>query len=135
VQPEVKVGIRSDKVLSVEDFEYEAASEFRSCNVKGSIEYDISVEPKDFTGIVYLRGIKVGYASIWTDTMDDQLIFKDGKLVYGINILQYKLLDDPKVEREAVCKSKSSSDIKLISLGEALFALPGAPASAQPTSN
>jgi hypothetical protein len=125
MQPDVKVSINSDKVLGVKDFEYTPATEYSSCNVTGAIEYDIAVEPKNFTGIIYFKGMKVRYADTWTAEEDNQATFVDGKQVYGISIGQFAYAEDSKAKKEALCSSKSSSDIKLISLGEALFATPG----------
>ncbi len=125
MQPDVKVSINSDKVLGVKDFEYTPATEYSSCSVNGIIEYDISVEPKNFTGIVHLRGTKIRYANTWTRSEDSHLTFINGKLLDGLNVYQYSLEDDSNIQKQAICKTKSSSDIKLISLGDALFATPG----------
>lgn len=130
MQPDVKVSINSDKVLGVKDFEYTPATDYSSCSISGSIEYDISVEPKNFTGMVYLRDAKIRYANTWTKTEDTQITFVNGRLLDGVNVFQYSSLDDPNIAKEATCKSKSSSDIRLISLGEALYAIPGIKATA-----
>ncbi|WP_398335988.1 hypothetical protein [Vulcanococcus sp.] len=130
MQPDVKISINSDEVLGVKDFVHTPATEYSSCSISGSIEYDISVEPKNFTGIVYLRDAKIRYANTWTKTEDTQITFVNGKLLDGVNVYQYSLSDDSIIQKEAICKSKSSSEIRLISLGEALFAIPGIKATA-----
>ena len=125
IQPDVKVNINSDKVLGVKNFEYTPATEYSSCNVTGSIEYDIAVEPKNFTGIIYFKDMKIRYADTWTATEDNQVTFVNGRQQYGTSISQFAYAEDSKAKKEALCSSRSSSDIKLISLGEALFAQPG----------
>jgi len=124
-QPEVKLTIQSGKILDVKDFEYKPASEYSSCVLSGIIEFDIAVEPKNFTGLVFLQDIKIRYADTWTRTENGSITFINGKQYKGMSISEYPLSEDSQIKKDAICKSKSSSDVKLVSLGEGLFATQG----------
>ena len=124
-QPEVKLTIQSDKILGVKNFEYKPATEYGSCDITGTIEFDIAVEPKNFTGSVHLKDIKIRYADTWTRTEDGSITFINGKQYEGMSITEYTMQEDSKNEKDAICKSRSSSHIKLVSLGEAIFATQG----------
>lgn len=125
-QQEVRVAIKSDKVLSVKNFEYTPATAYSPCNLSGVIEYDVSIEPSNFTGYVQLKDAVIQYGGTWKKVGDTVLAFVDGKQVDGTNIYQYPLEESSTAEKQATCASKSSSDIKLISLGKPMFALHGA---------
>jgi len=124
---EVKISLNSDKVLGVKDFKFEPAGEYTGCQVSGTIEYDIKIEPANFTGSVELDKVVIEYAGKWrAEPQIFYLTFLEGKSVGGgIGIGQYASSDDSKDMKEAVCASKSSSDIKIASLGTGLVALPG----------
>lgn len=122
---EVKITINSDKILSVKDFSYAPASDYSPCNVDGNIEYDISVEPPDFTGMAQVKDAELLYGGKWKKKTSLVFYFKEGRQLFGTNISQYPLADASAEEKNATCASKSSSDIKLVSLGEPVFALSG----------
>ena len=124
-QPEVKLTIQSGKILDVKNFEYKPATEYGSCELTGTIEFDIAVEPKNFTGVVLLQDIKIRYAGTWTRTENGGISFVNGKQYGGMSISEYPLSEDSQNKKDAICKSKSSSDVKLVSLGEGLFATQG----------
>jgi hypothetical protein len=125
VQPEVRLSIKSDRILGVEDFEYSPAGSFSPCNVSGEIEYDIGVEPSNFTGYVQVKDAVIEYAGKWKKIDSRSFSFVNGKQVHGTSIYQYPLDDASAVEKEATCASRSSSDIKLISLGKPIYAIHG----------
>jgi hypothetical protein len=124
---EVKISLNSDKVLGVRDFKFEPAGEYSGCTISGAIDYDIKIEPANFTGGVQLDKVVIEYAGKWRAEPDSQFLnFVEGKMVGGgFSVYQYGSLDDSKDKKEAICASKSSSDIKIASLGTALLALPG----------
>ena len=124
-QPEVKLTIQSGKILDVKNFEYKPATEYGSCDITGIIEFDIAVEPKNFTGVVFLKDIKIRYADTWTRTENGGITFVNGKQYAGMSIGEYPLSEDSQNKKDAICKSKSSSDVKLVSLGEGVFATQG----------
>jgi len=124
---EVKISLNSDKVLGVKDFKFEPAVEYSGCSVAGSIEYDFKIEPANFTGRVILDKVVIEYAGKWrAEPQSIDLYFLEGKLVgHGLYVGQYVYTTDSKDKKEAVCASKSSSDIKITSLGTGLLAMPG----------
>lgn len=124
----LKISLNSDKVLSVSRFEFEPGDELSGCSVSGTIEYDIKIEPENYTGIIDFNGLVLEYAGKWRSEPDSQLLtYLDGKLIKnsGINIYASASSDDPKDKKEALCASKSSSDIKVVSLGDPVIAYPG----------
>jgi len=131
----VKVILNSDKILDVQKFEYDSSGiggVSYYCSVSGSIKYDITFEPSNFTGAVSLNNLVLEYAGKWrSEPQTVYLDVLDGKLVNGtgINITESSNSDDPKDKKEAVCASKSSSDIKIASLGEPVLVFPGLKAS------
>ena len=124
---EVKISLNSDKVLGVSDFEFEPAGKYSGCSVSGKIEYDIKIEPSNFTGVVNLDEVVVEYAGKWRAKPEPfYLPFVEGKIVEGgFQVSEYTFSEDPQDKKQAICASKSSSDIKLASLGTGLNALPG----------
>ena len=130
---EVKVSLGSGKILSVKDFEYKPAEEYIGCSVSGIILYDIKVDPQNFTGSVVIDNVVIEYAGKYrAKPQSVTLKFVGGKPIgEGIYIGEYisAVTDEPKDKREAVCASKSTSDIKIVSLGEPIIALPGVKAS------
>jgi len=124
---EVKISLNSDKVLGVKDFEFKPAGEYIGCSVSGIIDYDIRVEPANFTGQVLLDKVVIEYAGKWrAEPQSIYLNFLEGKTVgNGLFVSEYVSTDDSRDKKEAVCASKSSSDIKITSLGTGLLALPG----------
>jgi len=130
---EVKVSLGSGKILSVKDFEYEPAGEYSGCSVSGSILYDLKVDPQNFTGVVVLDDVVLEYAGKYrAKPKSFQPFFLDGKPVgEGVYIGEYisSVIPEPKEKREAICASKSTSDIRIVSLGEPVIALPGVKAS------
>jgi len=123
----VRVRIASDKILNVSDFKSEPATAYSSCSVSGFIKFDLSVEPSNFTGMVIGQEASINYAGKWTDNKTEYWItFVEGKQVgQGINIGQYALNEEPQEMKESICATKSSSDIKLVSLGNPEIALSG----------
>ena len=122
---EVKVSLNSDKVLGVSEFEFEPGGEYSGCTVSGIIDYDIKIEPENFTGTVQLDKVIIEYAGKWRAKPEYfYLVFLEGKMVSGFDVSQYGSSDDSKDKKEAVCASKSSSDIKITSLGTGLVAVP-----------
>ena len=124
----LKISLDSDKVLGVSRFEFEPGDELSSCSVSGTIEYDIKLEPENYTGTVSFSGFVLEYAGKWRSEPDDQyLTYLEGKLIKnsGINIYASASSDDPKDKKEALCASKSSSDVKVVSLGDPVIAFPG----------
>jgi len=124
---DVRVRIASDKILNVSDFKSEPATTYSPCSVSGLIKYDLSVEPSNFTGIIVGQEAAISYAGKWTDKKTEYWItFVEGKQVSeGISIGQYPLDEEPQEMKKAICATKSSSDIKLVSLGNPEIALPG----------
>ena len=124
---EVKISLNSDKVLGVSDFKFEPAGEYLGCSVSGSIDYDIQIEPANFTGAVQLDEVVLEYAGKWRAKPQFVFLnFVEGKMVGGgFSVSEFASSDDPKDKKEAICASKSSSDIKIASLGTGLNALPG----------
>jgi hypothetical protein len=124
---ELKVSLNSDKILGVRDLIFDSGGEFSGCSVSGSIEYDIKIEPEDFTGVVMFNEVVFEYAGKWRSEPEfKSLVYSNGKwLEGGMNVSAYASLDDPKDKKEALCSAKSSSDIRIVSLGEAVIALPG----------
>ena len=124
---EVKVSLNSDKILGVSDFKSEPAGEYSGCSVSGSIDYDIKIEPANFTGVVQLDDVVIEYAGKWrAKPQFFYLNFVEGKMTRGgFSVSEYASSDDPKDKKEAICASKSSSDIRIASLGTGLNALPG----------
>lgn len=124
----LKISLNSDKVLGVSEFKFEPGDEYSSCSVSGTIEYDIKLEPENHTGSVVFNGFVLEYAGKWRSEPEVQyLSYLDGKLIKnsGINVYASASLDDPKDKKEALCASKSSSDIKVVSLGDPVIAFPG----------
>ena len=123
---EVKVSLNSDKVLGVSNFKFAQANEYGGCQVSALIDYDINVEPANFTGNVLFKDIVYEYSGKWrSEPQMETAVFVDGKIVLGFYVGEYTALDDSKDKKEAICASKSSSDIKIASLGTALYALQG----------
>jgi len=131
----VKVILNSDKILDVQQFEYESSEigGVSSCSVSGSIQYDITFEPSNFTGAVSFHNLVLEYAGKWrSEPQTAYLDVLNGKLMKGTGINIYQSVsyeDGPKEKKEAVCASKSSSDIKIASLGEPVLVFPGLKAS------
>jgi len=123
----IKISLNSDKVLAVSKFEFEPEGEYTGCSVSGTIDYDIKIEPANFTGAVQLDKVVIEYAGKWRAEPEYfYLNFVEGKMVGGgFQVSEYASSDDSKDKKEAICASKSSSDIKIASLGTALLALPG----------
>jgi len=123
----IKISLNSDKVLAVSEFEFEPLGEYTGCSVSGTIDYDIKIEPANFTGAVQLDKVVIEYAGKWRAEPEYfYLNFVEGKMVGGgFQVSEYASSDDSKDKKEAICASKSSSDIKIASLGTALLALPG----------
>jgi len=123
----IKISLNSDKVLAVSEFEFEPLGEYTGCSVSGTIDYDIKIEPANFTGAVQLDKVVIEYAGKWRAEPEYfYLNFVEGKMVGGgFHVSEYVSSDDSKDKKEAICASKSSSDIKIASLGTALLALPG----------
>ena len=124
----LKISLNSDKVLNVCKFEFESGDEYSGCNVSGKIEYDIKIEPANFTGSVSFHNFVLEYAGKWrSEPKYVYLEYLNGQVVkgLGINIFAAASLDDPKEKKEALCASKSSSDIKVVSLGDPVIAFPG----------
>jgi hypothetical protein len=126
----VKISINSEKVLAVKDFEFEPASAYRGCTVSGTITYDISVDPADFTGIVFGDDAVLSYAGAKERKVSYMLPFKNGKLniessLSGFNVFDWASDENTNEEKAATCASKSSSKIRLISLGVPNIAVPG----------
>ena len=124
---EVKISLNSDKVLGVSDFKFEPAGEYSGCSVSGSIDYDIKIEPANFTGGVQLDKVVIEYARKWRAEPEYfYLNFVEGKMVGGgFYVSEFASSDDSKDKKEAICASRSSSDIQIASLGTGLNALPG----------
>ena len=126
---EVKVSLNSDKVLGVSDFKFEPANEYSGCQVQALIDYDIKVEPANFTGLVQLDKVVIEYSGWRSRPTSESLTFVKGKIVGGgFYVNEYTVGSDELKDKEkikAICASKSSSDIKIASLGTALYALPG----------
>jgi hypothetical protein len=122
----LKISLNSYKALSVSEFEFVPASEYSSCSVSGNIMYDIKLEPANFTGAVSFANFVLEYAGKWrTKPYNVYLEFAEGKLVGdGIDIGQFTSTDDPEDMKKAVCASKSSSDIKIASLGDTVLVFP-----------
>ena len=125
MQPEVKLSIKSDRILGVEDFDHSPAEAYAPCSISGTIEYDISVEPSNFTGYIDVKDAVIEYAGRWKKVENTTFSFVNGKQVYGTSVYQYPSDSASAAEKEATCASKSSSDIKLISLGEPIYAVHG----------
>jgi hypothetical protein len=127
---EIRVSLNSDKVLGVSNFKFEPANEYSGCSVSALIDYDIKVEPANFTGLVLLDKFVIEYAGKWRSRpTSESLTFVKGKIVGGgLFVSEYTTGSDELNEKEkieAICASKSSSDIKIASLGTAQLALPG----------
>jgi hypothetical protein len=124
---EVKISLNSDKVFGVSDFKFEPAGEYSGCTVSGTIDYDIKIEPANFTGGILLDKVVIEYAGKWRAKPTSWFqSFVEGKMVGGgFVVSEYASPDDSKDKKEAICASKSSSDIKIASLGTGLLALPG----------
>jgi hypothetical protein len=122
----LKISLNSDKVLGVRKFKFEPAGEYSGCSVSGAIDYDIKIEPANFTGAVQLDKVVIEYAGKWrAEPQYFYLNFVEGKMVSGSEVGEYASSEDTKEKKEAICASKSSSDIKIASLGTGLLALPG----------
>jgi len=123
----LKISLNSDKVLGVSKFKFEPAGEYSGCSISGTIDYDIKIEPANFTGAVQLDKVVIEYAGKWrAEPQYFYLNFVEGKMVGGgLEVGEYASTDDSKDKKEAICASKSSSDIKIASLGTGLLALPG----------
>lgn len=123
----LKISLNSDKALGVNEFEFTPASEYSGCSVSGYIEYDIKLEPANFTGGVAFANFVLDYAGKWrTKPYAVYLEFVEGKLIGdGISISQYGSKDSPEDMKKALCASKSSSDIKIASLGDTVIVFPG----------
>jgi len=120
----VSIRIASDKILEVSDFKVE--NEDYGCTVSGIIKFDIAVDPPNFTGSVIASEGVLQYGKWRDEQLAATPFFVDGKQM-GKGISVYRFVNDsaPKAEREAICSLKSSSEIKLVSLGKAEIALKG----------
>ena len=126
VPTEVKVKLASDKILAVKDFATEPATEYSGCTVKGQILYDIGVEPANFTGIVNIENGQIEYAGWKGEKVPIRVVFVNGKQHgYTVSIYNYASGDDTKEKKEAMCRVKTSSDIKLVDLGKPIMAIQG----------
>lgn len=130
VPTEVKVKLASDNILAVKDFATEPATEYSGCTVKGEVLYDISVEPVNFTGIVNIENGQIEYAGWKGEKVPIGVVFINGKQHgYTVSIYNYASGDDTKEKKEAMCRVKTSSDIKLVDLGKPIMAIQGIRAS------
>lgn len=123
----LKISLNSDKALNVSEFEFDPGDEYSGCSVSGNIEYDIKLDPANFTGLVSFNGFVLEYAEKWRTEPDIvYLEFAEGKLTGdGVTVSQFTTKDSPEDMKKAVCASKSSSDIKIASLGDTAIAFPG----------
>lgn len=123
----LKISLNSDKALGVNEFEFTPADEYSTCNVSGSIKYDIKLEPANFTGAVSLNDFVLEYAGKWRSKPQTvYLEFVEGELIGdGISVAIYTSKDDSEDQKKAMCASKSSSDIKIASLGGNAIVFPG----------
>jgi hypothetical protein len=121
---EVIVGIASDKALEVKNFKHEQGGAYTSCTVSGDIVFDISVEPNDFSGVVVLEDVQLTVAG-WKPKKEDYwwLEFDKGK-PSALSFYFYESKETGDKEGiEALCRAKSSSDVKLQSLGRPRWAI------------
>lgn len=128
-QGEVRLQLASDKALAVDEFEVTKIDP-SYCSVRVSITYDISVEPKNFTGVAYIKDAQLEWAG-WKSKKQLFLQFIDGKQI-GSTLNESESVDvgDSKEKIEAICRVKSSSDVKIVDLGKPMFAFYGVKASA-----
>jgi hypothetical protein len=130
---EVKLHLASDKAISVDEFELNksefSASGDPDCSVLISITYDISVEPRDFTGQVWIKDAQVKWAG-WKSKEELVLQFVDGKQSAAtLDEYEFARDEDLKEKKEALCRVQSSSDVKMIDLGKPQYAVYGVRAS------
>ena len=127
---QVSIRLLSPDPVSSGDWKTEKneSSYSSNCSVKGTVAYDVQIEPEDFTGQVATEGAIVEYAGSWKDTDSYfDAYFVDGKLVFGgvrVGKYVYKSQDD-KEEYKAVCAVNKLNQVKLISIGKPIIATPG----------
>lgn len=126
---EVQIKLASDKILAVKDFSTTPASEYSGCQVEGEIQFDVTVEPKNFTGVVSFENTEIKMAGWKSKQMNSAFQFINGKPHGYIRFYESSDDEDTKEKKEALCRVKSSSDIKLSEIGKAVMAFHGIKAS------
>ena len=124
---QVSIKLNSSEPLKSTDWSMEKST-IGSCNLSGYVNYDIDIEPKDFTGNIWLSDVVISYNG-YKHTGFQQLNYLNGKPTdRAFNIGQYVYASqDDKEEYKAICGIKSYHNIKIVSLGKPVIALPGIP--------
>ena len=127
---EVSLRLLSPNPVSSKDWatEKDSSSYSSSCSVKGTVIFEVEIEPGDFTGQVMTKNaiLEIAGKHKYKDE-SYYATFINGKQVDGgVNVYNYAYQSqDDKEEYKALCAVKSIDQVKLLSIGEPIIASPG----------
>ena len=127
---EVSLKLLSPAPVSSKDWstEKDSGSYSSSCSIKGTVIYDVEINPSDFTGQVLTKNaiIEVAGKHKYKDESYYATFIKGKQVSGGVNVYNYAYQSqDDKEEYKALCSVKSLDQVRLLSIGEPIIASPG----------